>query len=345
MLPEYVKYYYERLSDSKKDVYRQMYNAFRKHEKRVRIKADPSGITVEDLGYIFRCLYNDTPSFYYLNPSLYIVGVLPDGYMFENKFLYTEEQIRDFDQRLLQGLEIFHEKYIQEEMSDFEKEVAIHDYLINTVTYDTESIEDYNLEKKHKEIYNTLGPLLRKKAVCWGIACAFKLICDFCRIKCFVVVGNLRSENDGEGHAWNIVRLQDENYHVDVTWDLRTSDTISFAYDYLNLNDHLIKLDHFWDDIVYPSCNSLEYNYHHRYKLYVSSPEQIPGFIAGKLEQGNNYITFKYASKMPEKELIREKIQEGILRAENCTCREYLYSIVENTHNIYIKVTRQQPAF
>ena len=184
----------------------------------------------------------------------------------------TEEQIRDFDQRLLQGLKKFRREYIREEMSDFEKEVAIHDYLINTVTYDTESIEDYNLEKKHKEIYNTLGPLLRKKAVCWGIACAFKLICDFCRIKCFVVVGNLRSENDGEGHAWNIVRLQDENYHVDVTWDLRTSDTISFAYDYLNLNDHLIKLDHFWDDIVYPSCNSLEYNYHHRYKLYVSSP-------------------------------------------------------------------------
>ena len=69
MLPEFIKYYYNRLSEQGKKVYLQMYNSFRAHQRSINITVDPSLISPDDLLYIFECLYYDTPSFYFLSLS------------------------------------------------------------------------------------------------------------------------------------------------------------------------------------------------------------------------------------------------------------------------------------
>ena len=180
--------------------------------------------------------------------------------------------------------------------------------------------------------------MLRKKAVCWGIACAFKLICDYCQIKCFVVVGDALPIIEGAaGHAWNIVRLEDENYHVDVTWDIKKKGDISFIYDYLNLDDHLIKMDHTWNDEIYPPCKALKYNYYNRNKLYVRKLDQIPDYIRNSIASGEKYITFKFANEMPEKDRIMEWIKIGIRQAN--FHGSYTWAVNMEIHNVYIDLS------
>jgi len=56
------------------------------------------------------------------------------------------------------------------------------------------------------------GALVSGRAAGEGFAMAFKALCDELRFECFVVLGQL----DGMIHAWNIVSLYGENYHIDV---------------------------------------------------------------------------------------------------------------------------------
>ena len=337
MLPEYVKFYYDKLPDIKKDVYMQMYKGFRKHNKRIDIKTDPSVISPDDLMYIFECLYNDTPSFYFVDVSKSKWIVLPDGYIFIKDFIYTEEKIKEYDKAILDGLIAFKNRYIREDMTDYEKERIIHNYLVNTITYDHRSISTEEERIKHGEIFNVLGALLRKKAVCWGIACAFKLICDYLKIKCFVVIGNsLPVQEGGARHSWNIVRIDKENYHVDATWDLKRKGSITTSYDYFNLNDNLIRLNHTWSDEIYPPCNSLKYNYFRRNKLYVKTLEQIPDYIVKTISSGKKYIIFKFVNKMPDREKITEKIIAGVSQAGYH--KKYKWIINMDTHNVYIEL-------
>ena len=337
MFPEYVKFYYEKIPKVQKDIYKQMYRGFREHKQKFNIKADTNIISPEDLQYIFRCLYNDTPSFYFVDISKIEFIKIPTGYVFVNNFIYSEKEILKYNKAILDGLQIFRKRYIKSGMTDYDKELVIHDYLVRTITYDHESISANENEVQNREIYNVLGPLLRKKAVCWGIACAFKLICDYCRIKCFVILGKALQNNPGDsGHAWNIVRLDDENYHVDVTWDLKKKGDISFIYDYLNLNDHLIKLNHTWDDEIYPLCKALTYNYYYRNKLYVKDLEQIPDYITRSILSGLKYITFKFANRIPEETKIREMIEVGMKKARYYD--SYYWLVDVETHNIYIEL-------
>lgn len=337
MLPEYMKFYYDKLPEAKRKVYMQMYKGLREHKKRIDIKTDTSEISTDDMMYIFTCLYNDTPSFYFVDLSMCQFIRIPTGYIFIKDFIYSEEKIKKYDKAIIDGLRIFKERYINDTMTDYEKEIVIHDYLVKSVTYDEESIKEEEQRIRHGEIYNVLGPLLRKKAVCWGIACAFKLICDYCKIKCLVIIGDtLPIRDDNISHAWNMVRIDNENYHVDVTWNIKKKGDISFAYDYLNLDDHLIKLDHTWDDEIYPPCKALIYNYYNRNKLYVRTLEQIPEYIRVKISSGERHITFKFANEMPEKTKIEEKIKLGIMKAK--FYKPFVWAVNMETHNVYIEL-------
>ncbi|WP_044913691.1 transglutaminase domain-containing protein [Butyrivibrio sp. WCE2006] len=76
-------------------------------------------------------------------------------------------------------------------------------------------ITTYSNTGNYDEAYPT-GVFLYGKAKCIGYSSAFKLLCDISDIPCMEVFGNIRSE----GHAWNIVQLQDGQwYEVDVTND------------------------------------------------------------------------------------------------------------------------------
>lgn len=95
--------------------------------------------------------------------------------------------------------------------SDYEIELAAHDRIVSLASYDEEAAEDYS---NNPLAFTAYGALVQHKAVCEGYAKAFQLLLNAAGIECMTVTG----DNDG-GHMWNMVRLGDEWYHVDLTAD------------------------------------------------------------------------------------------------------------------------------
>ena len=74
-------------------------------------------------------------------------------------------------------------------------------------------------------------------------------------IENIVISGSAVNQN-GEGfHAWNIIKLFNDWYHLDVTWDDSLGDPPDYvSYDYFNLSDEEISQNHFWDRNKYPNA-------------------------------------------------------------------------------------------
>ena len=332
MLTEYIKFYYGALSEIKKKIYVALYNGFRDKQKSIEINVDITAISIDEMHDIITSVYNDTPSFYYLKATSISIATTLSGYRIFPEYIYSNKQIEEFDRQLETGLQKFCKEYIQQGMSDYQKEIIIHDFLVKTIKYDHEAANC--IIPQIDEAYNVLGALLKRKAVCWGIACAFKLLCDYCKVKSFVVIGDTKPKLAVAGHAWNMVKLDGESYHVDVTWDIKEKGDISFCYDYLNLDDNLIQFDHSWESTLYPRCSSNRYNYYYLNHLYVKSIGKLTEFITQKLKLGEKYIAIKFANTMPTEGEINNAINLSFSNSEVCG----RYIISNKTHNIYIEV-------
>lgn len=104
---------------------------------------------------------------------------------------------------------------------------------------------------------NPYGFLTGRKGICLGYASTFQLLMDLSGIECLTVEGN--SHGGTEDHAWNLVKLEEEWYAVDVTWDDPVASfTIpaSLAHMYFNVtSDFLRRNDHFWDPEGVPEAS------------------------------------------------------------------------------------------
>ena len=141
---------------------------------------------------------------------------------------------------------------ITDSMSEFEKELYLHDALASHTMYvDTENA------------HNAYGALVNGKAVCDGYSEALQYLLRCVGIQSFIAIGSSKDPNTYEdvGHAWNIVRIDGEYYHVDVTWDDQGK---KLYHAYFNLTDTEILYDHEIDPTVYPlpSCASAVSNYY-----------------------------------------------------------------------------------
>lgn len=112
----------------------------------------------------------------------------------------------------------FINNYINPSMSDFEKEIQIIKYLVETVSYDTEELD--NDSHYINDSYKAYGALVNHKAVCSGYAKAFDLLAKNCGLSTIVVTGEaINSSNQNGPHAWNQIYLDNEWYNVDVTFE------------------------------------------------------------------------------------------------------------------------------
>lgn len=171
-------------------------------------------------------------------------------------------------------------------MSDYDKILAIHDYIINTTKYDYDSFITNNIPDYRHRAY---GALIDKQAVCDGYARAFKLIMSKLNIPTSIVKGN--------NHAWNIVKLDDKFYHIDLTYDdPYKEDKDILTYDYFLIPDEEISKDHLWDYRTTPICNTINYKYYKKGNGIiheVSTEKDFKEIIKKSLDNKINYIYLK----------------------------------------------------
>lgn len=189
-------------------------------------------------------------------------------------------------------------KIISPDMDDVEKVKAVHDYIVINTKYDLEGYEG-----KHDlppSSFTEEGVLIKGKAVCQGYAEAFQLFMELLNIKSKIVSGS--DKITGIGHAWNMVSLYDEWYHIDVTWDDPVPDQENrVKYNYFLLRDEDMEDDHYWKKSDYPKCNSSDYLYYIYEDFIVDSVDNIEVKFMEEYDSGIREITLLYPeNEMPD---------------------------------------------
>ena len=136
---------------------------------------------------------------------------------------------------------------VQPGMSDYEIAKALHDYVVLNTAYGFPSDVP-----RPTAVYSGYFSLLWGCGVCTDYAMAYQLLMDMAGIPCGMVTN--------ASHAWNIVQLDGEWYHVDTTWDDPTPNREGYVrYDYFLKSDSYMSQDHFDYESEHP-CTSTKYD-------------------------------------------------------------------------------------
>lgn len=231
--------YYQMLSENQQSVYRQIYaNAQNLTEK----FAPEKTVSASDVKIAFEAVIGDHPEMFWLETG-YSSKYLANGQCVEIDLKYNstaddlESAKQRFDaaaQNLITGAASLD--------SNYEKEKYVHDALASAVTYDLTA--DMN--------QSAYSALVNGKSVCAGYARAYQYLLQQLGIPCYYCTGY-----SGGDHVWNIVKLEDGYYNVDVTWD----DAAAIRYDYFNKTDADFASTHVRQNLsVYlPACNGTAY--------------------------------------------------------------------------------------
>lgn len=130
-------------------------------------------------------------------------------------------------------------------LTDYQKVVKIRKYLCDTVTYPSK-------EPYKEPTYTAYGALIDGSAVCDGYARATEALFEECGVKGMYIWGPV-IDNRGL-HAWNLVKLDNKWYQMDITWDdALSSDT------YFLVTDAFMKSSRSWDYSKYPKSATTAY--------------------------------------------------------------------------------------
>ena len=156
---------------------------------------------------------------------------------------------------------------IVKEASDFDKELLIHDAIIDSCRY---------TDSDKLIASSAYGVLVNGSASCEGYAKAAKLLLDKAGIENYVITGTAKREDGAsEGHMWNVVFIDGKPYNLDLTWDdpIGEGVTQNKRYAYFNITDEEILKTHTFSDAS-ACCTATDSNY------FVKLGRQFDGYNA-----------------------------------------------------------------
>ena len=290
-MERYWRFNYGLLDAVDRDLYEKMEAALLKAEPEIIVtcRKEP---TVKYLMSVLIAVIEDNWALFYVENSLSVAtrGNEAKIIFVYNKFL----QDRDGYRRKMENVakKVF-EGRVKNCKTRFSAELAIHDYLVETVKYDnTDKIASHS----------PVGPLLTGKGVCEGIAEAFGFLCCVCGVKVAMVSGTL----DGSGHRWNVIELGGSRYHVDVTADL------SGIHAFFNNDDALMRRTHGFDRKT--ECTETKYNYYTVKKCRFKTVGDSLPFIEEMLAKGTNEFEIMVESN-PDSKAVLEVVKKGMMEA------------------------------
>ena len=164
---------------------------------------------------------------------------------------YTDNEINLIEKKLEQIIPTI----IDDKMTNKEKIIAFHDYIINNSKYDSAYINE-KLDDIDSPSHKATGILFYNQALCGGYADVMSIFLNKLNIPNYLI--------SSEFHVWNAVYLDNNWYHLDLTWD----DPVTSNGSNLRLEKFLLISDdqlnsyntgyHIYDKDVYLEFNFLE---------------------------------------------------------------------------------------
>ena len=148
---------------------------------------------------------------------------------------------------------------ITSSMSDYEKELAIHDWITGWSSFSMSAFSHAPGGEEEYSVNTPYGVLINQSGTCWGYSTTFQLFMDMLGIECITVYGN--PNGSGVEHTWNQVKLDDEWYCVDTAWDDPIGGRPGHRYFNLTSDEFRKTGIHYWDETVVPEATGTKYSY------------------------------------------------------------------------------------
>jgi hypothetical protein len=252
------EYYYDHLPEELHAAYREIYVHIMRNEDSGSFL---SSISVDDFWTTYYAVLADHPEIFWIGTSAQIEESSLTGTVVSYNFEVTvPTESRASMRESLEAAADLCISQISEDASVYQRIKYVYEYLIQTV--------DYNLGSQDSQ--NIQSALLYHSSVCAGYSKAFQYILNRMGLFCTYITGKTVSGGD---HGWNMVRIGENYYYVDVTWgdpvfanqmdEVDSGNIIN--YNYLCCTETDLFKTHIPDSsITLPSCTADDYNY---YKL------------------------------------------------------------------------------
>ncbi|AVK98811.1 DUF5050 domain-containing protein [Lysinibacillus sphaericus] len=134
--------------------------------------------------------------------------------------------------------------------TDVEKIKAVNDYIVANTAY---------TEQTKSSPHSAYTVLAEHGGVCQGYALLAHSMLQKLGFETKYIVGYVGQE----GHAWNLVKLDGQWYHLDTTWNDPVPDRKgAIRYQYFLVDDRTMARDHTWIADDYPKATSTAYSYY-----------------------------------------------------------------------------------
>ena len=304
------EYCFDQLPSEFNEIYRELYQRLAQGEDEAELYAR---VRTEDFWTAYYAVLSDHPELFWIGSNIQIQESALTGQTISYRISTTvDPQDRD---RMRAQLEQAADECIagiDSDASEYDKIRYVYEYIINTTDYSTQSDANQNIQ----------SALLSHVSVCAGYARSFQYILHRMGMFCTYVTGHT---TDGGDHAWNIVRIGDQYYNVDVTWgdpvfvglEEGSSPPGSYMnYNYLCCTDEELFLTHVPDDTVpLPSCTDDSLNYYRLNGIYYESfdYDTIHDVLMNSVWNGDDTTVMKFADQASCEEAEYELFSNNML--------------------------------
>ncbi len=252
------KFYYEKLTSVEKQAYNMVLDKIYDMPDRILVP----DLNEDQLDNVFRALLYDNPDLFFIGRKCTLRAELWNNYLSIDYIVTKDEYLKQKEELETKCNEII--ASLSNPQSNYQTELEIHNYIIDHCTY--------KIVDKEYVYSSSYGCLINGVAACEGYSKAAKLLFDKVGIENTLISGTATaSQESGGAHMWNVVKIDGNYYHLDITWDdpVTTGKNLRL-YTYFNVSDEEISKNHF-DFSIDLNCSSSGADYYSKNSLTFSN--------------------------------------------------------------------------